>query len=249
MTLRYASINILTALLRNANTHTVFAPNTNTRRLTCIRVNKHHVGDVNRSLKLHDTRLHLASTSLDGLLAHDWVVAPVDWHCDNFVYVETPYAHDQLTGLLNHSFLNQHIPLVLNQAGRNEEYAALLYLDLDHFKRVNDTLGHSAGDDLLSEVARRPTHCVRNSDCVARGAQAALGGAEPIARLFSKEPQVIDSITLFLRIVPIGYGCAAVALLTGSGMNGINRPLHAAALGIIRTLVLQIPLAALLSAK
>ena len=74
---------------------------------------------------------------------------------------------------------------------------------------------------------------------------AFFAASRPIARLFSAEPLVIDSISLFLRIVPLGYAGGAVAIVTGSGMNGINRPLHAAALGATRVMGLQIPLAAL----
>jgi Na+-driven multidrug efflux pump len=66
-----------------------------------------------------------------------------------------------------------------------------------------------------------------------------------LARLFSREEAVIDTIVLYLCVVPIGYGMTGLAIVTGSGMNGINHPLHAAALGAIRTLGLTIPLAAL----
>ena len=72
-----------------------------------------------------------------------------------------------------------------------------------------------------------------------------FAAAGPIARLFSDKPDVVENIVLFLRIVPIGYGLAGVAILTGADMNGINRPLHSALLGAVRMLALQIPLAAL----
>ena len=52
----------------------------------------------------------------------------------------------------------------LSHARRNERYAALLFLDLDRFKRINDTFGHAIGDLLLKEVARRLNHCLRKTD-------------------------------------------------------------------------------------
>jgi predicted signal transduction protein with EAL and GGDEF domain len=75
---------------------------------------------------------------------------------------------DPLTELPNRSFLNEHLRTVLQHARRHERKAAIVHVDLDSFKRVNGTLGHSAGDKLLQEVAVRLQSCVRDSDCVAR---------------------------------------------------------------------------------
>ncbi len=77
--------------------------------------------------------------------------------------------HDGLTGLANRSMFNAR----LNAAMASEERPAILYLDLDDFKVVNDSLGHEAGDHVLSEVSRRVQALVRPSDTVAR-----LGGDE-----------------------------------------------------------------------
>ncbi len=76
--------------------------------------------------------------------------------------------YDQVTELPNRSFLTQHLPYVLSQAKRYRRSVALMFIDLDKFKAINDTYGHSVGDDLLSEVGRRLKSCVRDSDCVAR---------------------------------------------------------------------------------
>ncbi len=80
--------------------------------------------------------------------------------------------HDSLTGLPNRFSLTEEMQHAV-KASADGEAAALLFLDLDKFKAVNDTLGHAAGDDLLREVARRLRRCVRDQDMVAR-----LGGDE-----------------------------------------------------------------------
>ncbi len=76
--------------------------------------------------------------------------------------------YDVLTGLPNRrSFLDQ-LGLAIERAQRRDEPLALLFLDLDRFKRINDSLGHSAGDELLKEVAARLVKVVRSTDCVGR---------------------------------------------------------------------------------
>jgi diguanylate cyclase (GGDEF)-like protein/PAS domain S-box-containing protein len=80
---------------------------------------------------------------------------------------------DSLTGLANRATFLERLRREFAAATRGSKPFAILYLDLDRFKPVNDTLGHAAGDDLLREVARRLTSCVRGTDLVAR-----LGGDE-----------------------------------------------------------------------
>ncbi len=81
--------------------------------------------------------------------------------------------HDHLTGLANRRALSGQLKRVLGEHGRYGKSAVFLYLDLDDFKRVNDSLGHDAGDALLKQIAERLSGCVRSSDIVAR-----LGGDE-----------------------------------------------------------------------
>jgi len=91
--------------------------------------------------------------------------------------------HDILTGLPNRSLLNQRLKQILAQAQRDSTHVACLFLDFDHFKRINDTLGHDSGDQLLQSVAQRLTNAVRESDTVAR-----LGGDEFVLILPGLDP-------------------------------------------------------------
>lgn len=84
-----------------------------------------------------------------------------------------PAHRDTLTDLPNRDLLRDRLDKAISRAGRNGKLSALLFIDLDRFKSVNDSLGHSVGDDLLKLVARRVVSCVRDSDTVAR-----LGGDE-----------------------------------------------------------------------
>lgn len=89
---------------------------------------------------------------------------------------ETVWRHanfDQITGLANRRMFSERLFFETRKAQRTGASVALMFLDLDHFKDVNDTLGHGAGDTLLKEAGDRLTRCVRETDTVAR-----LGGDE-----------------------------------------------------------------------
>ena len=76
--------------------------------------------------------------------------------------------HDALTGLPNRALLREHLQLAVARARRHGRAVALLYLDLNNFKLVNDSLGHAAGDEVLQRVARRLRSITRASDLLAR---------------------------------------------------------------------------------
>lgn len=76
--------------------------------------------------------------------------------------------HDLLTGLPNRTQFNKQLALSLENAQQNGEILAVMFLDLDRFKTINDTLGHAIGDQLLKHVAKRLKSCLRSGDCVAR---------------------------------------------------------------------------------
>lgn len=109
---------------------------------------------------------------------------------------------DVLTGLPNRVFLQKMLPRLLKRAARDTSRLALLYIDLDHFKNVNDSLGHAAGDKLLTAIAHRLRAAVSTHDVVVR-----MGGDEfVVVANMLPNAQVVNSIADRIRralVVPL----------------------------------------------
>ena len=111
--------------------------------------------------------------------------------------------HDALTTLPNRLLFKDRVTVAISHAQRHDSRAAILFLDLDRFKVINDSLGHSIGDQLLQSVAARVQSCVRDSDTVAR-----LGG---------------DEFTLLLPDLGLGEDAALVAQKI---LEAVRYPFH-----------------------
>ena len=124
--------------------------------------------------------------------------------------------HDALTGLLNRRALLETLPIAQARATRNERSLALLFIDLDGFKAVNDTLGHEAGDRLLAEIAARLRGAVRKTDSVFRLAgdefTVLLEGLGDAGCAHVAAAKIIDAVG---QPVPIGAASAEVGASIG----------------------------------
>lgn len=118
--------------------------------------------------------------------------------------------HDSLTNLPNRRLFNEQLTLKLNEARQSYQPLVIMYVDMDRFKYINDSLGHMMGDRLLQEIAKRLSESVRKQDLVARvggdeftillpetNREIALEIAEEIFKVF-KSPFYIDNYELFL---------------------------------------------------
>jgi diguanylate cyclase (GGDEF)-like protein/PAS domain S-box-containing protein len=116
-------------------------------------------------------------------------------------------AHfDPLTGLTNRARMRDELERMILAARRSGKQLAVVFLDLDHFKRVNDTLGHEAGDTLLQVIAQRLLSAVRESDCVAR-----LGGDEFVLLL----PNIEQTEDVSVVTNKVGKFCSETVTLHG----------------------------------
>jgi len=107
---------------------------------------------------------------------------------------------DELTALPNRRLFNDRFDIALSTAHRNGQYAAVLFLDLDRFKQINDSLGHKVGDELLIAVAKRITSSIKEGDTVAR-----FGGDEFVI-LITEISSAKDIICIIERIASVLSG-------------------------------------------
>jgi diguanylate cyclase (GGDEF)-like protein/PAS domain S-box-containing protein len=131
--------------------------------------------------------------------------------------LEEKAFHDELTGLPNRSLLLERLADALHRASRHDRMVGVLFLDLDRFKVVNDSLGHSVGDDLLSETARRLEQTIRPDDTVAR-----LGGDEFVV-VISNMVRTTDALVAAERVrsavaQPVTLGNESTVITTSVGI-------------------------------
>lgn len=127
-------------------------------------------------------------------------------------------THDALTGLPNRAFLNEELPRLIDEAARRGDSLSILYIDCDNFKNINDSRGHSIGDDYLRSVARRLRDSIASPDLVVR-----MGGDEflVVTRHYGLEP---DSAAIAERVAaalkkPVRLGEATYSATTSIGMS------------------------------
>jgi diguanylate cyclase (GGDEF)-like protein/PAS domain S-box-containing protein len=131
--------------------------------------------------------------------------------------IEFHAYHDVLTHLPNRKLFTDRLRNALTHAKRSGKSVAVMFIDLDHFKSINDTLGHTAGDELLLEMAQRLRHCVREDDTVAR-----LGGDEfTIILCDLRHPE--DALSVAQKILetvqnPVAIGATPVSTSASIGI-------------------------------
>ena len=118
-------------------------------------------GSDEHMIKLREANSHLVTATIEAYKLAEQVQAAQ-------VQLDYLARHDVLTGLPNRLLLNDRLAQAIALARRQGKQLALMFLDLDRFKYINDSLGHAVGDQLLQLVAKRLTACVRSSDTVCR---------------------------------------------------------------------------------
>jgi diguanylate cyclase len=129
--------------------------------------------------------------------------------------------HDYLTGLPNHTLFIHHLTLALAKAKRKKQLIALMYLDIDLFAQVNESMGHNIGDNVLYAFAQRLKKCIRSSDLAVR-----YGGDEFILLIDDfKEPSDVTVIAeKILQTVrqPFNINNKSITLTTSIGIAFLN---------------------------
>ncbi|MHB1332125.1 MAG: EAL domain-containing protein [Sulfuriferula sp.] len=116
------------------------------------------------------SKLHISPVfdDTDGITCFIGVQTDISEHKRDEERLAYQSTHDALTGLPNRNLLKDRLQQAIAQTDRSEDSVALLFLDLDHFKLINDSLGHAEGDRMLLDVAERLRSCVREGDTVSR---------------------------------------------------------------------------------
>ena len=127
--------------------------------------------------------------------------------------------YDPLTDLPNRRLLSDRLAQALTSSARHNRYGALMLLDMDDFKRLNDTMGHDVGDQFLVEVARRLQACVREGDTVAR-----QGGDEFVVILEDLSEAALSAMQAELVAVKILKAVSEPYALNWAAQNGTSTP-------------------------
>lgn len=109
--------------------------------------------------------------------------------------IEFQATHDSLTGLPNRTLLYDRMEQAVLKAQRHRNFVAVVFIDLDQFKYINDSLGHQVGDQFLCAVANRLTHCIRGSDTVARQ------GGDEFVLLLTDQVNILNVTQTLQRIL------------------------------------------------
>lgn len=140
----------------------------------------------------HDFRVEISLTPISSDEERYVIASVIDitTRVENERSINQLINFDPLTGLPNRNLLNDRVSQAIKGAARGQMHVAILFLDLDHFKNVNDTLGHTVGDALLIDVGKRLKASVRENDTVAR-----MGGDEFVLVLSSADASAAAAVS------------------------------------------------------
>lgn len=172
--------------------------------------------------------LKVSAMTLEGETLYTALVGDISDRKAMVEHLKNVAEHDGVTGLYNRSYFQDELERVVERARRTGQSCALLYIDLDNFKYVNDTLGHAAGDRLLIEVAGLLHKRARKSDLLAR-----FGGDEFTVLLYDVDvEQAVTAATSFrttLAEYPFVFSGQRVDLACSIGIAPINPDVESAA--------------------
>ena len=143
---------------------------------------------------------------------------------DREEHIRYQATHDSLTGLPNRTLFQDRLAEAIEKASQSGESVAIIIMDLNRFKEINDTLGHQFGDELLFEIGRRLTGTLRDSDTVSR-----LGGDEFAVTVFVREAaRATEVAQKIVDVVEAPFTLAGVSIDVTASMGIALYPLHAA---------------------
>jgi diguanylate cyclase (GGDEF)-like protein/PAS domain S-box-containing protein len=163
--------------------------------------------------------VHVTVTSLGGVSGEDgymFTAFDITERLRSQEYIRHVATHDSLTGLPSRILFRDRLDQALARAKRFGEQVAVMMVDLDNFKRINDSLGHHAGDEALILIAQRLRECVRATDTVAR-----MGGDEFMVILCDVQDKMVDSLAMQVLnalSLPMSLGSHEIILTASIGV-------------------------------